>query len=520
MERFLLAQLYLTSLEDKTTIKAVKFALSHLKKQTQGSTEDGKLNILETAYDEAMKRIKDQRAGFRLLAERVLSWITCATRSLKTLELQHALAIELGERELDGENIPQIEQMVSVCSGLVTVDRESGVVRLIHYTTQEYLDRTKDRWFPTAHEDISNACITYLSFSAFSTGFCHSYRDYKQRLESYPLYHYATHNWARHAHISNNSAIQSATTVISFMEQDRNVEATFQLLLADERDSASVATSQVPQQTRGLHLAAYWGLDGALAELLTRGYGSECRDSLGQTPLLYAARRGNLSTVKILLGCREGIDANAADGEGATPLIHAVRGGHSAVVNLLLLLDRLWVDVNHRDNNGQTALMWAARSHRWDILIQLLADGRADANMKDGFGQSALALSAEKAPAHVVERFLEVDGIKIDASDICGLTPLALAMSFGNAEVTKLLQEKLPVIPLPEYRPNLVKRVIREVRRLNFDLPCYLLPVRCVDNDLVSFTTLCCGVLCLKLVSIAQPRTLISLSSYDGEGQL
>ena len=140
--------------------------------------------------------------------------------------------------------------------------------------------------------------------------------------------------------------------------------------------------------------------------------------------------------------------------------------------------------------------------------------------MKDGFGQSALALSAEKAPAHVVERFLEVDGIKIDASDICGLTPLALAMSFGNAEVTKLLQEKLPVIPLPEYRPNLVKRVIREVRRLNFDLPCYLLPVRCVDNDLVSFTTLCCGVLCLKLVSIAQPRTLISLSSYVGEGQL
>lgn len=102
----------------------------------------------------------------------------------------------MGECELDKKNIPQIEQIVSVCSSLVTIDRESDIVRLIHYTTREYFNRTKDRCFPIADEDIGTACVTYLSFDAFSTGFCHSYRDYEQSLKLHPLYNYAAHSWA------------------------------------------------------------------------------------------------------------------------------------------------------------------------------------------------------------------------------------------------------------------------------------------------------------------------------------
>lgn len=58
---------------------------------------------------------------------------TCAKRPLTTLELQHALAVEVGESELDEENFPEIEDMVSVCAGLVTVDEECGIIRLVHY---------------------------------------------------------------------------------------------------------------------------------------------------------------------------------------------------------------------------------------------------------------------------------------------------------------------------------------------------------------------------------------------------
>jgi hypothetical protein len=65
-------------------------------------------------------------------------WITCAKRSLTTAELQHALAVEIGEPKLDEDNLLEIEDMVSMCAGLVTVDEESKIIRLVHYTTQEY----------------------------------------------------------------------------------------------------------------------------------------------------------------------------------------------------------------------------------------------------------------------------------------------------------------------------------------------------------------------------------------------
>jgi hypothetical protein len=81
------------------------------------------------------------------IANDVLSWITCAKRPLTTSELRHALAVEIGESELDEENLPEIEDMVSVCAGLVTVDEESDVIRLVHYTTQEYFERTWTSWF-------------------------------------------------------------------------------------------------------------------------------------------------------------------------------------------------------------------------------------------------------------------------------------------------------------------------------------------------------------------------------------
>jgi hypothetical protein len=108
----------------------LKNALKELQKQNRGeSTEGKKLDALAEAYKHAMERIDGQKSGFRWLAKKVLSWITCAKRPLITSELQHALAVNIGDLELDKENLREIEDMVSVCAGLVTVDTESSVVR-------------------------------------------------------------------------------------------------------------------------------------------------------------------------------------------------------------------------------------------------------------------------------------------------------------------------------------------------------------------------------------------------------
>jgi ankyrin repeat protein len=111
--RFLLAQLHQDSLIGKRSPKAIRSALETLPKGSEA---------LDNAYKEAMERIEGQIIDSQELAKQVLSWIVCSKRPLTTLELQHALGVEVGESELDEENLPELKNMVSVYAGLATVD--------------------------------------------------------------------------------------------------------------------------------------------------------------------------------------------------------------------------------------------------------------------------------------------------------------------------------------------------------------------------------------------------------------
>jgi hypothetical protein len=56
-----------------------------------------------------------------LLARRAIFWIVYAQRPLTTNELCNALPIELGDKALDSDDIYDVEGVISVCAGLVTV---------------------------------------------------------------------------------------------------------------------------------------------------------------------------------------------------------------------------------------------------------------------------------------------------------------------------------------------------------------------------------------------------------------
>ena len=96
---------------------------------------------LDKAYDDTVNRIENQQQGIRELAKKMLFWIVFAKRPLTTEELRHALAVEPGTRSLDMRNLCPVEDMVSSCAGLVTIDQKSNIIRLVHYTTQEYFQR-------------------------------------------------------------------------------------------------------------------------------------------------------------------------------------------------------------------------------------------------------------------------------------------------------------------------------------------------------------------------------------------
>ncbi|KAI0440392.1 hypothetical protein F4803DRAFT_527515, partial [Xylaria telfairii] len=238
---FLLAQLHLDSIRDTTSRKGVRVALSKLGK---GS------DAYDIAYNDAMARIKGQLPRHEDLALRTLLWITYAKRPLTTLELRHALGVEPETTEFDEDNLPDLEDMVSNCCGLVTVDEERGIIRLVHYTTQEYFERTGASWFPDAQFQILRACITYLSFDVFENGACVYWRELTQRLSTYPLYEYASDHWGHHAY--SDSDYQRYCVV--FLTQISKTEACSQVLFGRRWPIGRL------KGTTGLHLAAFFGL--------------------------------------------------------------------------------------------------------------------------------------------------------------------------------------------------------------------------------------------------------------------
>jgi hypothetical protein len=114
-----------------------------------------------------MKRIDSQSNEDRDTALSALMWVANAKRPLKVSELIVALAIVPGARQLDDDCFLGIENILSVCAGLLTVDKRLGVVRLIHYTTQEYLDRVQPQKFPDAQTNITRTLLTFLAFDGF-----------------------------------------------------------------------------------------------------------------------------------------------------------------------------------------------------------------------------------------------------------------------------------------------------------------------------------------------------------------
>jgi hypothetical protein len=53
------------------------------------------------------------------------------------------------ETQLDEANFSQVKGMVSVCARLVTVNDKSNIIRLVHYTPQEYFEQTQGSGFRT-----------------------------------------------------------------------------------------------------------------------------------------------------------------------------------------------------------------------------------------------------------------------------------------------------------------------------------------------------------------------------------
>ncbi|MBL9148291.1 MAG: ankyrin repeat domain-containing protein [Phycisphaerae bacterium] len=163
--------------------------------------------------------------------------------------------------------------------------------------------------------------------------------------------------------------------------------------------------------------------DGAamVAFLLEKGASPNARDTIGGSPLLWAAGLGSPDSVKALVA--KGADVNVVDVNGLTPILWAAGIGSPDTVEVLL---KAGAKTDASDKiTGDTALMRAARTGRVESLALLIKAGAA-LNARNLSGQTAFMLAATSGSVEKLQALKDA-GADVKATDSRGWNAMDFA---------------------------------------------------------------------------------------------
>ncbi|KAJ7581457.1 hypothetical protein C8J56DRAFT_1057439 [Mycena floridula] len=433
--------LHVDSLASKHSRKALRASLQTLPKEINNS------------YDETMIRIKSQGEDDCNLALQVFMWLTYA-QPLKMRELQYALAVSPEMAEMEEDAVVDVELLTAVCAGLVIVEEVSIIVRLVHYTTQQYFELEQETLFPDAHPPIAISCVQYLTFDAYS--WYYSFRSFQTLLEQNPFLEYAARYWGTH---SSRNEMRVRPHILAFIQNEEKVSWAVKVFVESK-------TSQ-PTQTflnliSGAHALAMFGLHQTLEQLLDdASVAGDDLDSNGSTPLFHAAEQGHVQAVELLLG-RVPSSADLPNQSGSTPLLTAAIRGRNAVVKLLVA-SKL-VNIEGRDTAGRTALFAPAIYGPAVEFATILLEAGALINQKCNSLRTPLSYAAQygiralwasfynKQPLTpmtriVMAQLLQCEALDTNLADDSGTTPLIYAARRGDKTVYELLLDHKAINP-------------------------------------------------------------------------
>lgn len=418
--RFLLARFHFESLATKQNRKAIRMALTRLPKE------------LDENYKEAIQRIDSQNDDDALLARRVLSWISFAERAMTASELRYALAVgDLGTEEtvLDEEALIDEDLLVTVCTGIVIVDKESQIIRLIHYSAQEYFDRHRNELFPDARTLLANDCLRYLTLECFSEGSVSNDGEMQRRIQEYPFFLYASSFWGSHARQAPES--NCIEQISQLFDNVDILQATIQAVSVPGHRYYDWS-QRYPQDVPPMVYAASFGLSGTVNQFILRGDDIEGRGSDWQTSLMAAAKNGHEDTLTRLLNENANQDATGIGGE--TSLTLAANNGHESVVSKLITAGS---DISIRADDGWTALI-AASFHGHEMVVSLLLAAGAEVDIPSEDGSTALIWATKGGNAAVVSQLLAA-GADVSLKNSTGRNATTIARIKGNREVMNVL---------------------------------------------------------------------------------
>jgi ankyrin repeat protein len=178
-----------------------------------------------------------------------------------------------------------------------------------------------------------------------------------------------------------------------------------------------------------------------VAFLLAQGVGAnEPIDDNNRTPLMEAAKRGQMEMVTLLLA--QGADVKAHSKDGVDALDDAADYGYADIIGLLI--DR-GADPNRGGLHGDMPLNWAARAGYLNAVKMLVQKG-AKPDAPSGPGNmtplsDACCGDARPGRDQVgVIQFLLQNGAKVSTPDKNGTTPLMhAATEYGRLDIIKTL---------------------------------------------------------------------------------
>jgi ankyrin repeat protein len=174
--------------------------------------------------------------------------------------------------------------------------------------------------------------------------------------------------------------------------------------------------------------------------LLKQGSDLEKCNVLGHTPLLDAIYKSDIVLASLFLNY--GANCNASDDKGNTPLIAACTNGYAPEL-VELLLKQPMIEVNARNNNGETALHHAARHELVSKMKILLLNNFVDINARTAKGFSVLEYAIQQNQFPVLQLLLQHPLLDTTASHNPDVSTLYFAIEYDQLTVVQDLLTKL-----------------------------------------------------------------------------
>ncbi|CAD5229383.1 unnamed protein product [Bursaphelenchus okinawaensis] len=162
------------------------------------------------------------------------------------------------------------------------------------------------------------------------------------------------------------------------------------------------------------------------------------KDDSGRLAVHWAASGGCVAFLELVLPGHPEM-ADAVDDSKWNLLMIATSAGHFDVIKYLL--SRCDCDVNHRNNNGQTPLHYAASKNYIPIARMLLENG-AEVNVQDKYGSAPLHRAAAKGHVDMIMLLMKQKGARVDLADREGNTALQMAVEDQNDSAAIFLAKR------------------------------------------------------------------------------